>query len=728
MERFAVYPQPQWLREQPGHFLLRPGLRISVLPSTEKSGTYLAQKLEEDYGLQLPVQILTDDGLGDIVVGMQADVRVSALLATRGTPLPERASEAEGFALDVSPEGVVIAGADAAGTFYGVQAFRALCQLSDEGLLVPAVQVADWPYKPMRGIHLYMPGAHTLDFTRRLLDALSFLRYNTLFIEVGGGMEYERHPEINTGWQEFCAKVNAWPGGPAAMQSAFAWAKDSTHTELGGGAWLSKSDVRGLVAYARSLFYEVIPEVQAFSHAYYLCYPHREIAERLDDPFPDTYCPSNPKTYELLFDLLDEVSEVFQPKTIHIGHDELYTLGICEHCQGKSGVELLAGEITKIHDYLAQKGIRTALWADKLMPLWIGGRPHGGLEQRVDDPSRGKRYLIPETWRAIEMIPKDILLLDWYYRLDPRSEDYFGKYGFQEVFGNFGGNFAPHDMHEWSHRSAPQRVLGAEVSTWCAVREDILAYNGFFFNAAFSANLLWWPYYQVRDRGELLERLPAVQQEIRRQLAGRCVLEVEASQHTHLPLDLSAIVNHRPAFADTLTEMEMTAYGTPFHLVTGDPQGCLAARVSANDTATGPIRIGRRVDGISFLHYAESERRLQPTWQQPVMEQVPPECRLGHYLVTYQDGTTEQVPIDLAGNVARWDVPFGESIYTVCYWAEPVVIGYDPAGRPVTAYRYQWHNPHPDKAIESVSLEFAGPEGDAVALLSATAFRHGVSG
>ena len=114
--------------------------------------------------------------------------------------------------------------------------------------------------------------------------------------------------------------------------------KDSLHTELAGGSYLTKDEVRGIVQYAKARGMNVIPEVQALSHAYYLTVSHPEIAEMSFDIFPDTYCPSNEKSYELYFEVADEVLEVFEPNTVSIGHDEIRVLGWCDKCKEKSGV------------------------------------------------------------------------------------------------------------------------------------------------------------------------------------------------------------------------------------------------------------------------------------------------------------------------------------------------------------------------------------------------------
>ena len=67
---------------------------------------------------------------------------------------------------------------------------------------------------------------------------------------------------------------------------------------------------------------KVKSEIPSLTHGYYLLTRHPELAEYPGDKWPDTYCPSNPKSYELMFDVYDEYIEVIKPKMFHIGHDK----------------------------------------------------------------------------------------------------------------------------------------------------------------------------------------------------------------------------------------------------------------------------------------------------------------------------------------------------------------------------------------------------------------------
>src|SRR5262249_17288142 len=138
---------------------------------------------------------------------------------------------------------------------------------------------------------------------------------------------------------------------------------------------------------------EVIPEVQSLSHAYYLCCAHPEIAEREDDPWPDSYCPSNPASYDLLFDVMEEVIALFHPRIVHIGHAGAWSLGVGPRCRDRTGPDLFASDVRKIHEFLAARGIRTLLWGGHFAPEFRRTRTGG-------DRGTGKTWTIPNTLQA----------------------------------------------------------------------------------------------------------------------------------------------------------------------------------------------------------------------------------------------------------------------------------------------------------------------------------------
>jgi hypothetical protein len=684
----GIFPRPQWARPLSGAATWAAPLRIAVSPDHRASADLLAEQLHARFGLAAEVV--------DMQTGTAADITIGAL-TKRDTAAAAEMQRPGGYLLEIGPAGVRIAGHDAAGVFYGMQSLLQRAAASAHGsgdtLTLPGLEVRDWPYKPLRGVHLYMPGRKDIPFFKRLLAWLASLKYNTLFLEVGGGMRYDRRPEINRAWEKFCAEADAYPGGASALYNrSQPFLKDSTHTELGGGSYLEKAEVAELLAYARSLHIEVVPEVQALSHAYYLCCAYPEIAERGDDPWPDTCCPSHPDTYTILFDVMEEVIEVFAPRMIHIGHDEVYAMGLCPRCRDTHPSELLADEVLRIHGFLAERGIRLAMWGDKLLPFDAGGQ--GGVAIVHARPEYGQHTVFPETYQAIHRLPRDILMAEWLGNRDPRAIQFFLKEGFEVYCGNFGDNFAAHAFPRWHERSAPAGVIGGEVSTWCEVSEFALGYNGCIFNLLFAAPLLWWSHYRDLDREALEQAIVARMPAVRARLG-------EASA---LP----------GAAAASLLTGEQTLHPAPF----------APARPALRlDSQThGPmIPVGLAAASLCFTHTCVTAKRRRPTWALADPYDHPADNLLGVYSVHYADGEVIRIPIHYGAHIARWDIPYGEEIDAIPYWADPVALAREPGGRRVTLYRYTWSNPRPNALIRRVRLIYTGDADGQIWIFDITA-------
>ena len=124
--------------------------------------------------------------------------------------------------------------------------------------------------------------------------------------------------------------------------------------------------------------------VPSLSHSEYLIGPHPYLAECDDELFPDTCCPQNEKLYEIIFDLYDEVIEVIAPKTIHIGHDEWWTMCVCEKCKNRDPGRLFAENVNKCYEYLASKGVDSMIWGDKLVAVTDKrGEAHGASYKKI---------------------------------------------------------------------------------------------------------------------------------------------------------------------------------------------------------------------------------------------------------------------------------------------------------------------------------------------------------
>lgn len=406
----------------------------------------------------------------------------------------------EGYAIDVNGDSINIYADGMRGFIYAVSTLKQIIYAERLSELV----IYDRPDKKIRGYRVYTPGVNNFDNFKKMVDKLVYYKYNCIDIEVGGAMEYDRHPEINEKWKEFCKEVSVSPEATHKIQMGFSWPKNSIHVDNGDRGVITKAQMRELVEYCKERGFEVIPEVPSLSHSDYIVMAHPDIREREDDPYPDTYCPLNPKSYEILFDIIDEVLEVFEPEKVNIGHDELYSIGLCEKCIEEDPVKLFVDDISKINDYLKSKGVSAIMWGDNMFYKQINGWHVGAWARPY--------CKIPDMGRCVGKIPKDITILNWHWSLysfdkdgteiDLGYEDEQGLVdkGYNLVFGNFASVVLR------NYRKRMNIALGAFVSNWGSFEKEYMQRNRQDFDITSTAYALWSHNYDNDQKDMLLEK------------------------------------------------------------------------------------------------------------------------------------------------------------------------------------------------------------------------------
>ena len=259
---------------------------------------------------------------------------------------------------------------------------------------------------PVRGICIAAPSPDGVDqFVDFINDELVPRNLNTMVLRVDFRYQYNSRPEL--------VSENA----------------------------LSKQDVKKLVNACREGGIQIIPQVNLLGHqSWYaragkLLEHYPQFSETLHVPLDEeiswpnewglyclSYCPLHPEVHEVVFDIVDEIVEVFEADAFHAGMDEVFYLGDdkCPRCQGRDKAELFAGEVTKIRNHLAQENKKLWIWGDRL----IDGRTTGiGLWEASYN----------NTHRAIDMIPKDVIINDWHYERPDPTAAYFALKGFKVI-------------------------------------------------------------------------------------------------------------------------------------------------------------------------------------------------------------------------------------------------------------------------------------------------------
>jgi hypothetical protein len=709
-----IFPHPREMEMSAAAFILDREVTMIVPANAAKADLFLAQLLTEDLSDRLDLQLRTDrmdklpGGRRVIVMGSVQNPLIRAACHEHHLELSRDKPGPEGYVLRVTESIVVIGGSDDAGTFYGFQSLRQLIKKDQGKLLIPGVNVRDWPAKPFRGIKLYVPGpTHITYYKHFVRDFAALYKFNTLSVEMNACMRLDRHAELNAGWIEF-ARDTDWsrrnyPPGPLHSRE-----QNSSHQDCGDGDFIEKSEVAALARVSRERYIEFIPEIPSLTHSFYLLTRHKDLSEVPGDKWPDTYCPSNPQSYELLFEVMDEYVEATRPKMVHAGHDEWFApFGLCPRCRGKDPGELYGHDLRRIHDYLAKQHIRMAIWGDYLLEN-VRGR---GLQRRVA-PDGWVYYspgaMTPQQVRAL--VPKDILIFNWFWSEEEkgeRNEAQLEEFGFHQVYGNM-----EPEIHNYVERSQRATIIGGAPSSWAAttafnMNKDLL------YSILGSSEMLWSGLTMNQHDLCLLTQnlIPLARFRLTGgtppSVAGDPVAPIDISHYFNRPVrenlfgvDLSDMTSGRISLGNKRFALNAATSPGANAVVTVGTEG--RERNPLPGEVRG-IKIARDVTSLLFLHAcarpAANRKAYRLIWDPQDSADL-----LGWYEIVYKDGLTEVAPIRYGINILEWNWGESQLAGKYCYDAELLNCS-KPGGSPVTFFAYEWASPRLGKVIEEVRLK-----------------------
>ncbi|NEW82348.1 MAG: family 20 glycosylhydrolase [Mariniphaga sp.] len=714
-----IFPIPQQMLLTQDIFTLDGTVSIVVPENVSEKDISLARfllgELSAKYSLALKIEKLSKIPKDNkvIVMGTIANPLIKKYIADNNLEINQKSPGAEGYVLHVSNKMVFIGGWDDSGAFFGMQSLRQLIQ-NGNGKEIQGLKVTDWPNMPFRGIRLYVPGPENFVFFNRFIkDFMALYKYNKLIMEVNC-MRLDKHPEVNAGWIEF-SKYMQYTRSNSTL-GLHGENKNSSHHDCGDGYIIEKKDVRNIVEFANQNFIEVIPEIPSLTHGYYLLTRHPELAEYPGDKWPDTYCPSNPASYKLMFDVYDEYMEVIKPKMVHIGHDEWWgaPMGNCPLCTGKDHSELFAGDITKIHDYFAKKGVKIAMWGDYLLES-----VRDTLKQdRIS--SNGMKYQTPGAVRpeiVQKSIPKDILIFNWFWKSEKKEME-LQKFGFKQIYGNFTPGIT-----NWDERIKKVDIIGGAPSVWTSTNEFNIG-KECMVDFLGCANLLWSTHtIKPLELGVIVRSMTSAN---RSNLKGKRILSEDGDPI--LPVSISSYLNlssGTKAFdmkLKTLKAGKIQSKSIIFELPDIDKTSGNSL-IAVGSQGTGENIQPQKVDGIAikedvssliFLHACAIPAGNQKTYFN-IPDFFDSSDLLGWYEIVYEDGYKEIVPIQYGVNILEWN-PGGEksldkyvgstgsSQGTYCYEADAIECSNDMKGNPVTFYAFEWVNKRFGKVIKEVNL------------------------
>lgn len=679
LDRVVLVPSPRQMTTAPGQFGVEAGsvIRCGASGRTLTSAAVLQRELAAVYGVVTMVRahgapaVPPVDGM---LVGLLAELpELGSELALRRLPGQAADLRPEGYVLCVEPDRVLLAGADDRGVYYGV---RTLLQLisaatsAGQAPTIPACRIVDWPEHAVRAAMIYPSG-----WPQDPLDPAMLKEY--LYRQVAG---YKLNTLV---WQvEAGYRYSTWP-------------------KLANRPALTREQVREVADFARDHFLEVIPATNLLGHTDWIGLKYPGLQE---DGKPHQICTRHPDTYPLIWDLLDEMLELFdQPKRLHVGLDEVrwQTFSLppeqrCERCRDVPKWRIYADHVKRLHEYLAGRGVEMWLWSDMLEPTHNGGPP---FDCRL----------------ALDPIPRDVVICNWSAEYSPGSSARFASKGFRVVKSN---------SMQVSASEAPH-VIGNLASfwyrhPWCPVSQT--GERGLLLQQAYAAEFSW--HTNREDIG--LERFGREQDLNILRLVARPALPAGAAEC--LPVDLATAAawplqddeaGDGRGWADLGPDLDVRHMAAGAVRIGGAefqvPAGRCVYLGAPGSTASVTVAVGRPAASLLLLHTA-----IPPT------AEAAREAYLKRFLVPnegvavslmrvhYEGGRSVDVPLRAGMEVGFWR-PREQSEYLVrCPGLLRVATAScrreTPGDTDAVVYVLEWPNVETKATVAAVEFVHAGTE------------------
>ena len=237
----------------------------------------------------------------------------------------------ESYRLDVTNAGVRISAPRHAGLFYGLQTLRALLEAESArratthgatDVSLAGARIADAPRFVYRGMHLDV-GRHfaPVAFVKRYIDLMSRYKFNT----------FHWHLTEDQGWR---IEIKKYPRltevGSCRKQTQLGLFRTTfVGDSIRYCGFYTQDEIRDVVAYAKTRYVTVIPEIEMPGHAKAALAAYPELG-CTGGPFEvrmtwgvdeDIFCPKE-ETFTFVENVLTEVLALFPSTYIHIGGDE----------------------------------------------------------------------------------------------------------------------------------------------------------------------------------------------------------------------------------------------------------------------------------------------------------------------------------------------------------------------------------------------------------------------
>ncbi|MHA1670652.1 MAG: family 20 glycosylhydrolase [Promethearchaeota archaeon] len=290
LREISIIPKPRSFKEIEGDKLIITD-RSSIYHNLPKNFNYLIEDLQNFFlgrGLQSKLQVIQD----------KEEIWSSIKILKGGDMIiPEFYQEhfnSQGYFLTANNNTIAIVGENAQGIFYGIQTLIQILDSCHHRLITKQFIITDYPLLQIRGISddISRGQAPTIPNLKKFIQTLSYFKINQYYLVYMQDMfQFKNHEEIGKG----------------------------------RGAY-SKEEIKDLVDFASKRFIEIIPIFQTIGHWENIL--HNEKYWKYGEfPASNSLNIANEDIYDLLNEMIGELSEVFTSKYFHMAADESWDVG-----------------------------------------------------------------------------------------------------------------------------------------------------------------------------------------------------------------------------------------------------------------------------------------------------------------------------------------------------------------------------------------------------------------
>ena len=308
----SLIPLPKSMEMGEGEFVMGKKLTAMVTPEAEEVFDAFAKEFS---------------AATNVIIKQSHKSTKAQLELHRTVSLPS-----EAYRLKVTRAKIEIHASKAAGFFYALQTLKQLMPrnvmagVADPTISkwsLPCVEIEDEPRFGWRGFMLD-EGRHFFgkEAVKRIIDVMASYKMNRfhwhLSEDQGWRIEIKKYPKLT--------EVGAW-----RSSKGLGFGNVKPDSERYGGFY-TQEDIKEVVAYAKSRFVEIVPEIDIPGHSQAAVASYPEFLACDPEKQHEVWCwqgvstdvinVANPKAVQFAKDVIDEITELFPFGYIHLGGDE----------------------------------------------------------------------------------------------------------------------------------------------------------------------------------------------------------------------------------------------------------------------------------------------------------------------------------------------------------------------------------------------------------------------